>query len=330
MAGDLQSVNAVISDPQGNWRFKTDAAEEASADTMAGSIAQAASEVSQDGTLLVYITAHGAPNGAIETNFSGGYANFGYENILQAIANGRRGQPFRRLVLIVSACYSGSWFDTLRSSGGLFSERLVISSVGSNELSNIGQATASMLSAFQATVGRKGMSLRGFLDTARSYDPSIQYAATSEAMLDESLIDPTGAVKPADAKPVSSAATVKPSADAGPAAGGSGAVSGAASAAASASTAPTGPGDVRVMTKRQGAQLLMYIYAAAKVTGFSVYSPVNGNWYPSTLYYAPQANGWETIQSLPVADGWEATSSAYVGVNKNGVWTQVQVAISHH
>jgi len=186
---DMNQFEKVVTDPSGNYRFKTMIDHRVSHEQMLVDIRSAASQVSADGTLLLFIAAHGSQDGRIQPEDQR-YTTLGYSEILTAIRDGRKGKPFRRFVLFVSACYSGSWFQTLQSSDGLFEERLVISSVGPNQLSWIAQATRGMLQAFNQLKDNKDSTLQDLINQTKANVGDIQFAAIPASMMSESLVNP--------------------------------------------------------------------------------------------------------------------------------------------
>ncbi len=79
-------------------------------------------------TLLVYLVSHGAPDASLETELPSGYATdpVAAEGLRAALdASG-----FRRRVIIISACFAGSWMDALRSP-----DTIVIAAAAANRTS---------------------------------------------------------------------------------------------------------------------------------------------------------------------------------------------------
>lgn len=187
---DLTNFSQVISDPKGNYKFETIASHRASHTMMEAQIRDAAAKVSADGTLLIFITAHGSPSGTIQPEGQA-YATFGYQNILKSIRDGRKDKgTFQRLVVVISACYSGSWLRTLASSDDVVKQRLVMTSVDANNLSMIGSATAAFNKAFQAMKGHPDQTMSQFLATAKSYSGGrLQYSVNDQAILNETFIN---------------------------------------------------------------------------------------------------------------------------------------------
>lgn len=206
---DMEQFRQLVTDPAGNYRFKTLVGQRAGHYEMLAYIRSAASQVSAEGTLLIFITAHGSQQGTIEPEGQA-YATLGYNDILQAVREGRGGAPFRRLVLFVSACYSGSWMYYLPSSEGLFRERLVMTSVGPNELSYIALASRGMLQAFQQLKDVPNATLYSLVAQAQANVGSIQYSAVPESIINEPLVNGQSAQLP-DEPVISGSSEVDPS-----------------------------------------------------------------------------------------------------------------------
>lgn len=187
---DQANFYSVITNPAGHYGFDTKAYSQVGHNDMGTHIQEAAAKVSADGTLLVFITAHGAPSGQIQPADQA-YATFGYENILANIraARAKKG-PFQRLVIVISACYSGSWLYTLSSSNDIAKQRLVMTSVDSANLSMIGSATNAVYQTFQAMKGNRTMTMEQFLVTAKSNSGNaLQYSVNDSAILREPFIN---------------------------------------------------------------------------------------------------------------------------------------------
>jgi len=185
---DLQNMKKIIIDPTGNYKFDTTAESNAGHYAMIEFIAQSAKKVSEDGALLVYITAHGADSGQIEPADQQ-YATFGFPEVLKGIQKGRKDlPPFKRLFIVISACYSGSWLDTIRANAS-YKEFVALTSASPWELSNIGEATAAMKVAFDQAKAKPNTTMRSFLDASRRQNPHIQFKAEPATIWDEPLIN---------------------------------------------------------------------------------------------------------------------------------------------
>ena len=189
---DLSNFYAVITDPKADYRFDTTAFHQVGHDAMGSAIQQGAAKVSADGTLLVFITAHGAQSGVIQPADQM-YATFGYENILANIRAARKDKgPFQRLVVVISACYSGSWLNTLSPSTDVARQRLVITSVNANTQSMIGSATNAMYQAFLAMKNNPNQTMGQFIASAQSYSGGmLQYSVNDNSILNEPLLNKT-------------------------------------------------------------------------------------------------------------------------------------------
>ena len=187
---DLANFARVISDPKGNYRFDAQSYRQVGHNGMEANIRDAAAKVSTDGTLLVFITAHGSPSGTIQPEGQA-YATFGYQNVLASIRAGRKDKgPIQRLVLVISACYSGSWLSTLAPSDDVVKQRLVMTSVDAGNLSQIGSATSAVYQAFQKMKDHTGDSMSQFLATAKSYSGGmLQYNVNDQALLSEPFLN---------------------------------------------------------------------------------------------------------------------------------------------
>jgi hypothetical protein len=284
---DMAQIKQVISDPAGNYAFNTTLVQAAGHNRMLQAIKDGASRVSEDGTLMVFITAHGATNGTLQPNDQA-YATLGYSHILGAIREGRAGKKFRRLVLFISACYSGSWMSTLQSSD-LFGERLVMTSVGPNELSMIGNATRSMLSAFQAHKDSKTVTMSQFFATTRQYSPSMMVVATPTTLLSEPLVNPSdGSVPPY-----------------------------------------TPPEDkVQAITAKTGAETVLFAYSTRDGATIEVWSEAESRWLPTPKSYASQ-DAWPTVRGLSVSDRWTTVDSVKLKVTTGGESKEFEVALTH-
>jgi hypothetical protein len=186
---DLANFKAVLADPEGNYNFTVTDLYYVGHQQMESSIATAAAKVSADGTLMVFITAHGSQNGMIQPQGQN-YATFSYHNILRAIRAGRKDLgKFKRFVLFISACYSGSWlYSVPRDVEEFAEERLVLTSVDPRNLSTIGAATSAMFQTFNQFKNKSDVSMRTFLNTYKQRNYLGQWSAVPETILDEPLI----------------------------------------------------------------------------------------------------------------------------------------------
>lgn len=186
---DQENMYGVLADPTANYKFDIEKASNVSHNQLETLIAKAAAKVTADGTLLVFITAHGSPNGFIQPSDQA-YATFGYGEIIKSIRNGRSGLgPFTRLVVIISACYSGSWLDTLTPSDDLAKQRLVMTSVDASNLSMIGSATTAVAGTFTALKSNPKATMSEFLDTAKGQSGgALQYNVNDQAILSEPFL----------------------------------------------------------------------------------------------------------------------------------------------
>lgn len=189
---DLNNLHAVVTDPKANYRFDTTIYHQVGHNAMGLHIQEAARKVSGDGTLLIFITAHGHWSGVIQPADQQ-YATFGYENILANIRAARKDRgPFQRLVIVVSACYSGSWLNTLSSSSDIARQRLVMTSVSAGSQSIIGSATNAMHQAFAAMKQNPNQTMGQFITAAQSYSGGVlQYSVSDNAILAESFLNKT-------------------------------------------------------------------------------------------------------------------------------------------
>lgn len=188
-AQDNNNLYAVLSDPKTHYNFKINNYSQVGHYQMIAAVQSSAAEVTTDGTLLVFITAHGANNGTIQPADQQ-FATFGYQNILDAIRAGRKNKgKFQRLVIVISACYSGTWLNTLTSSDDVATQRLVMTSVTSDSLSYVGSATAAMYQTFLAFKDKPNVSMATFLATAQAQSGNmLQYSVNDRAILTEPFI----------------------------------------------------------------------------------------------------------------------------------------------
>lgn len=301
---DLQKVQEVVTDPAGNFRFKTYVDRQVSHHKMLSNIATAAKEVDREGTLLLVLVAHGAPNGYIQPADQA-YATLGYSDILGAIKSGRNGQPFRRLVLIISACYSGSWMQTLQSSGGLFQERLVMTSVDATSLSYIGQSSSRFLQAFQTLRTIKNATVQDLVNTTKSYDPNVQFSAVPQSILSESLV-----TQSSPSQGNSQGAQVQ---DSRPENTGSTADSSTAQPSEQFSQSLTRTH--LLTTSNETGDLNLYVYVPVENAKVEVFSA--SGWVEMTTRYVPHP-GYPTIRSIPAEATFANESHAYVRVTVAG------------
>ena len=283
---DLNQFHEVVTDPDGNYRFKTMVERRVGHYQMLANIRSASQQVSDQGTLLIFLAAHGANNGQIQPDDQR-YVTIGYPEVLQAIREGRNGKPFRRLVLFVSACFSGSWLQNLESSEGLIKERLVITSVGANQMSWIAQATRGMLQAFQQIKDQKDATLQSLISQARYNVGDIIYNADPESMMSEALVNPSGTTSKPNEDTNDTTAS-KPSSDKPP------------------SETPDQPasklGRLKAITqadRRGGVQL--YVYSETEVTRIEM-STGNG-WWQVSDQYLPQP-GFISIYGTWANQSW--------------------------
>jgi len=103
---DLRELQKTFSDPA--LGFKVQAHAEASSQSIIANSAKQAAAVGDNGTLLWYFSGHGAENGLLQTN--GGMLNFA--SVAKSMREAR-GKPFKRLIVIVDACFSGNMVDGL-------------------------------------------------------------------------------------------------------------------------------------------------------------------------------------------------------------------------
>ena len=298
---DTNSFAAIIADPTGGFRFKTLTSTNDDAATIVSQIEQGAAQVSTGGTLLVFLTAHGSTNGMIQSRDSA-YVDIGYPDILAAITRGRQGRPFRRLVLMISACYSASWFDTMQSSNGLIKERLAISSTGPNTESVIGQATGAMLSAFRQYAKTPNVTMAQFLQAARQGAPAIMYVTTNDAILNEPLLTPKGDVL-AETNALATGGVVIPNA-------------GALAA------------DVVAMTSPGKAGLSLIVYAKTELQTIELYNAADGQWY-GVANVASGQPGYPSIRWLTVNDRWTTLDTAKLRVTSAKGSNIIDVSVVH-
>lgn len=189
---DLNNLYAVVTDPKANYRFDTTVYHQVGHNDMGQHIQEAAGKVSGDGTLLIFITAHGHWSGVIQPADQA-YATFGYENILANIRAARKTKgPFQRLVIVISACYSGSWLNTLSPSSDVARQRLVMTSVTAATQSTIGSATNAMYQALAATKNSPSQTMGQFIATAQSYSGGLlQYNVNDNSILAEPFFNKT-------------------------------------------------------------------------------------------------------------------------------------------
>lgn len=191
---DLQNMKAVVSDPTGNYQFESETVSNATHQGLIDAIAKSAKLVSVDGTLFVYITAHGAVSGQIEPADQS-YATFGYPEILEGIHKGRAGMPaFKRLFIVISACYSGSWLPTIKLDPA-FTEYLAMTSVDENNLSGIGDATQAMKEAFASAKTKSNATMQSFINDTHQINGQIRYKAEPASLWNEPLVN-SGAPNP--------------------------------------------------------------------------------------------------------------------------------------
>ena len=307
---DMEQFRALVTDPTGNYRFKTMIGQRVGHNQMLANIRSAASQVSADGTLLLFITAHGSTGGQIQPDDQR-YTTLGYADILQAIRDGRNGQPFRRFVFFVSACYSGTWFNSLQSSDGLFKERLVISSVGPNQLSWIAQASRGMLQAFHQLKDSPNATLLNLIGQARANVGDILYSAVPESMMSEPLVNPPSdsTAQPSTEKPSSDKqdgdkSNDRPSEDA------------------------NNLGRVFAITqndRRGGVQF--FVYSEKKVSKIEM--KTGNGWWELTDHYDPQPN-INSISATWANASWARESTVEVRLTlPDGTMNEVQANIEH-
>lgn len=288
---DLNQFYNLITDPAGNYRFKTIVDRRAGHERMLSNIRSAASQVSENGTLLLFITAHGAATGQIQPEDQR-YVTIGYPEVLQAIRDGRNGQPFRRFVLFISACYSGSWMQNLQQSDGLFRERLVISSVGPNQLSWIAKASRGMMQAFNQLKDNSNATLQDLINQAYANVGEIQYHALPQEMMSETLVNPTSNEDSPTSEETNTSTTTGPNTTQNNTGSGNN----------STETNPDTETRVKAITQMDpGRGLRLYAYYGKKVT--KVEMKTGSGWWTLTDEYLPQT-GYESIWGTLVIASW--------------------------
>jgi hypothetical protein len=293
---DMSYLNSIISDPTSNFGFHSTMYQDVSYWGMSQQITAAAQQVGPNGTLLLFITAHGAPNGAIETQ-GAGYGVFTYESIRQALY--QSGNRFRRLVLFVSSCYSGMWMHTVYQDPNIFDELLVVTSVNPNQLSYIGNATQAMLNTFAYHKHTPGLTVGQFLATAQSYHPSLMFLASHQSVYTSQFVNPESAAVPEPA--------------------------------VSDDTPPT----IRAVlvdhdqsqTEVSADQDILILYANRKTKGLRVKSPVNGDWVKPEVDYQAQS-GWPEIKAVVVSKEWRNHKKIDVGVDLEGMAYHLEVELT--
>lgn len=299
---DMDQFRQVISDPTGNYQFRTIVGQRAGHDDMMANIRSGASQVSIDGTLLVFIAAHGSQAGMIQPEGQA-YTTFGYNHVLQAIQEGRNGVRFRRLVLFISACYSGSWIYSLPALDGLFQERLVITSVGPNQLSNISEATRGMYQAFQQLKDTQNATLENLIAQAQANVGNILYYAEPQAMMAEALINRPGSQAP-DTSPRNDSP------------GGQ-----------DRQRTPSGAAEVKAITTNDINGVTLFVYS--KTTASKVEMQTSQGWFHVGNAVAPQA-GFDSVFSTSVDSSWANMAAVRIRVtSSSGEASEIEVPIEH-
>lgn len=309
---DMEQFRRIVTDPAGNYRFKTMVDHRVGHHQMLANIRAAAAQVSEGGTLLLFLAAHGSTAGQIQPEDQR-YTTLGYNEILQAIRDGRKGKSFRRFVLFVSACYSGSWFQTLQSSGGLFKERLVISSVGPNQLSWIAQASRGMLQAFGQLKNNQNATLADLINQTRSNVGDVLYSANPESMMNESLINPVTTDSGAG-----DSSTDKPDDDG----------RGGDKSNDRPDETPVAVGRVFAITVYQrSGNVKLFVYSEKKAAKIEM--KTGKGWWELTDAYDPQPN-IQTILATEAHPSWGRVSSLPVRVTMpDGSVTELDANIEH-
>lgn len=314
---DLNNMNAVLTDKSANYDFKTFISRNAGHNTMMGNIAYAAQNVSPDGTLMVYITAHGSTNGAIQPGDQA-YATFGYGHIVQSIRNGRAGKPaFKRLVVVISACYSGSWLNTLQYDKNLFSEYMVMTSVNAGSLSMIGSATSAMYSAFVSLKNNPSATMLQFYNTTRAYNGNVQAVGYPQSIWNDLMINKTTVDTTKETSTEKMVASETPEATKE--------TSGVKYARAESIDAKM----IGVTQTGTDGKFYLYLYSSRVLTSLSYW--VGGtNYIDCKEMMAPQA-AWPFICRVYVSDGYKTIDSLKANAVANGVTANnIEIPLVHN
>lgn len=215
-ANDVNLIDDALSDPVGDYGFSVVPVARATSTTMLDTIRQKSAEVGENGTLFIYIGAHGSPDGGAQMN--DGRLVY-YRQVRDALAQGRQ-SPVHRLVFVIFSCYSGSWinnidrtdadpehvsdldaaqaFDELAADQGILYEQLmVLTSSSAGQLSYYQPGGTSHLAAAfsrtftalhdQAATATMGDLITGIRSGVRS--STVAYRVMPEAILAEPLFN---------------------------------------------------------------------------------------------------------------------------------------------
>lgn len=113
-ANDVNLLDDALTDPVGDYGFTIAPVARATSTTMLNTIREKSTEVGENGTLFIYIGAHGSPDGGAQMN-DGRLVR--YREVREALAQGRT-TPVHRLVFVIFSCYSGSWINNIDRADG--------------------------------------------------------------------------------------------------------------------------------------------------------------------------------------------------------------------
>ncbi len=106
---DVNRVANALSDSTGNYNFEIVKVPNATSQDALAAVKNAAPKVDPNGTLFLFFAGHGSPDGGVQMNDS---MLVNYFEIRSAIAKART-VPVKRLVIMIFACYSGSWINNI-------------------------------------------------------------------------------------------------------------------------------------------------------------------------------------------------------------------------
>lgn len=191
---DLTNLAAILSDESANFNFKVYQGSKVGLSTIRSNLAWAVPQLSEQSTLFVLLSAHG--NQAGQVQLEDGHL-FGYEDLLGNL-KASASKRFKRLVLIVSACFSGSWIDQVSrfEHKEIFDQLLIITSVPNNQYSYVQSDGSRMVTAlkngFYELKGQSGASLQSLMDAmVRNHQQNFGlgplYKAYPESILSEPI-----------------------------------------------------------------------------------------------------------------------------------------------
>ena len=109
VATDVQEMSRVLSDSTYGFSFSTESNIDSTKVQILSAISSKAATVGDKGTMALYFSGHGSPDGKFYTS---DHSFLGFDEITQAIRKGRSGKPVKRVLIFNDSCFSGNWIDS--------------------------------------------------------------------------------------------------------------------------------------------------------------------------------------------------------------------------